>query len=127
MKSTDAFLTCVLECGKDDLSLLENVLYAWEDVLEQMDFPDQWKFNDVIRAVIALGIIEIKEWLDSRLQENISYEERNALMKIDPEEDICIYCNYRDSNVYFCNNSDLYHKYCQPALDYFAANTGFKL
>ena len=128
MTAAENFLTCILECGESDLRLLEDVEYAWEDVMDQMDFPDYHKFNDVIRAVISLGIIDIKEWIENRLEEeSISHEERTILMSLNPDQDIEAFCNYSSSEVYFTRFSKQYHAYCQDILDVFKRKTGFQI
>ena len=128
MTGAEGLLTAILECGEDDLSMLEEVSYAWEDILEQMDFPDCYKFNDVIRTIIDLGIIDIKNWIESRLQEpDLSDSERAALHSLNPDTDIEAYCNYLATRVSFRNKAVIYHRYCEDALEFFHAATGFHI
>lgn len=126
MTAAENFLTAILECGADDLSILENVGYSWDDVLERMDFPTSYGFNDLILSIFELGVRDIKYWIEERLEEpDISSTERSTLMLLDPEEDIEVYCNYTSSCVSFRNRSRVYHKYCEEALKYFHDMTGF--
>lgn len=126
MTTEQSFLTAILECGINDLSILREVNYVWEDILDQMDFPDCHKFNDVIRAIFDLGIIDIKDWIASRLMEpDISVEERSALSSLNPDTDIEAYCNYLASKVSFRSQSKIYHQYCKNALEHFHDMTGY--
>lgn len=128
MTAAENFLTAILGCGADDLSMLENVGYSWEDVLSQMDFPDRYKFNDVIRTVTDLGIIDIKGWIEARLQEpDISDDERTALKSLNPDTDIEMYCNYLSTYVSFKERASVYRKYCRDALEHFRDMTGLAI
>lgn len=125
MTAAENFLTAILGCGADDLSMLENVGYSWEDILSQMDFPDRYQFNDVIRTVTDLGIIDIKDWIEARLQEpDISDDERTALKSLNPDADIEAYCNYLATYVSFKGRANVYRKYCADALEHFRDMTG---
>ena len=67
----DELLRALLNCGYMDLSLLDNVKYSWSDVLEQLDgwLLEELSLNNLMRAVVSVGIIELWEKIDKRVEE----------------------------------------------------------
>ena len=130
----DELLRALLNCGSMDLSLLDNVKYSWFDVLEQLDglSLEDLDFNNLMRAVVSVGIIETKDALFERIEELETQSEINddekaelaALKTLDPDQDIEGYFNCLDTHVYFANNASVYRQYLSDAIDAFENNTG---
>ena len=130
----DELLRALLNCGYMDLSLLDNVKYSWSDVLEQLDgwLLEELSLNNLMRAVVSVGIIELWEKIDKRVEEleaqaeinDDEKVERAALKTLDPDQDIEGYFNCLDTHVYFANNASVYRQYLSDAIDAFENNTG---
>ncbi len=140
MNSKEKLLLAMLSCGTDDLAMLDDVRYDWYEVLEQLDWPDDggFDFNSLMRAVVDLGIIHVKEAVNDRICEleavinerdldEAEEKELTSLRSIDPDDDIRSYHNCLDTNVWIENNADIYEGYLQDALDAFTDNTGLLL
>lgn len=134
IQTAQAFMCTALRCGTLDLNLLDNIEYDWEDVLDRIDWFD-YGFNDVMRAVFDLGIIDIREEVDNRIFELKSFDDRSseedeeleALSKLDPDNDFGSYHNYLDTSIWCEKHADIYHKYMWEALGTFEIRTGFQI
>ena len=134
IQTAQAFMCAALRCGTLDLNLLDDIEYAWEDVLDRIDWFD-YGFNDVMRAVFDLGIIDIREEVDDRIFELKSFDDRSpeedeeleALSKLDPGNDFGSYHNYLDTSIWCEKHADIYHKYMWEALGTFEMRTGFQI
>ena len=71
VNAKDDLLMTVLGCGSLDLEMLEDVHYDFDEVIGQLDgLPLQEAgFNGLMRAVVSVGIIHIREAVDDRLCE----------------------------------------------------------
>lgn len=140
MTGTESLLCEMLSCGSLDLKMLDDVGYDWGKILDQADWPrDDIDFNILMRGVIDLGIIEIRDAVGDRIAELeiIALNERDLdgdeeeelleLRNLDPDNDIESYHNCLDTRVWFEDNGDIYRKYLSKALDKFADNTGFEI
>ena len=103
MTGTQSLLCEMLSCGTLDLELLDRVGYDWDEVLEQLDWPDGegFTFNGLMRAVVGVGIY--------------------------PDQDIEGFFNCLDTHVWFRQNGPVYRRYLSSALDSFEDNVGFFL
>ena len=134
IQTAQAFMCAALRCGTLDLHLLDYIGYDWEDVLDRIDWFD-YGFNDVMRAVFDLGIIDIREEVENRIFELKSFDDRTeeeeeefaALLKLDPDNDFHSYHNYMDTSIWCEHHGDIYDKYMQEALDTFEMRTGFHI
>ncbi len=131
-----ALLCTMLNCGTLDLNMLDDVQYEWNEVLEQMDWPrDGLDFNDVLRAVVDLGIIGIKDWIMTRIrtlnvsayQDADTAKELDMLHSLDPDEDIYASFNLQDTHIWFNSHKDIYLEYLGEALEEFESNTGLSI
>lgn len=140
MTGTQSLLCEMLSCGTLDLELLDRVGYDWDEVLEQLDWPDGegFNFNRLLRAVVDVGIIHLRQAVDDRLCElegtetgreldEDEMEEVEALHHLDPDQDIEGFYNCLDTHVWFRQNSSIYRRYLSSALDSFEDNVGFFL
>lgn len=137
VSARDDLLMTLLGCGSLDLDMLDDVKYNFDDIIDQLDGVSIQNvgFDGLMRAVVDVGIIHIKEALKSRLGElwwnrdndNLSDEEAKelkALEQIDPDNDIRSYHNCLDTNVWFEHNGSVYRAYLSEAVDSFEENTG---
>lgn len=140
MTGTQSLLCEMLSCGTLDLELLDRVGYDWDEVLEQLDWPDGegFTFNGLMRAVVGVGIIRIKQAVDDRICEleavenereldEDEVEEKEALQHLYPDQDIEGFFNCLDTHVWFRQNGPVYRRYLSSALDSFEDNVGFFL
>lgn len=128
----------MLDCGTCDLELLDRVGYSWKEVLDQTDYPgDRLTFNDLMRGVVSVGIINIREAVDDRICEleaipnedldEDEKEELRLLRTLDPDNDIRSYHNCLDTDVWFERNGSIYRRYLPEVIDDFEGNVGFFL
>ena len=140
MTGTQSLLCEMLSCGTLDLELLDRVGYDWDEVLEQLDWPDGegFNFNRLMRAIVDVGIIHIKQAVEDRICEleavenereldGDEAEEMESLRRLDPDQDIEGFFNCLDTHVWFRQNGSIYRRYLSSALDSFEDNVGFFL
>lgn len=136
-------LRTILDCGEMEMINLEYVQYDWDDVLKQIDWPAPGlDFNDVMRGVIALGVIDMCEAIRERRNElemlfdcdgddEAEYieekQELEALGKLNPDTDIECSCNGCCIDVWFKQNESIYRKWLQDEINEFEENTGFDI
>lgn len=140
MNVAQSLLCEMLSCGSMDLELLDRVGYDWDEILDQAEWPSEgFDFNGLMRAVVDVGIIHIKDAVSDRICEleavqlngreldDDEFEEKNALEGLDPDNDIRSYHNCLDTHVWFEHNGSIYRRYLPEALDSFEDNVGFFL
>ena len=140
MTGTQSLLCEMLSCGTLDLELLDRVGYDWDEVLEQLDWPDGegFNFNRLMRAIVDVGIIHIKQAVEDHICEleavenereldEDEAEEMESLRRLDPDQDIEGFFNCLDTHVWFRQNGSIYRRYLSSALDSFEDNVGFFL
>ena len=124
----------IFSCGSSDLELLDDIGYSWDEVLDQMDWPREGlDFNDLLRAIVDLGIIGVKEAVTSRIEtlegmasrDDDEEQELKVLRELRPDDDIRASFNFRDNHVWFERNGSAYRYYLEDAVDEFEENTGF--
>ena len=115
-------LAVLLNCGYADLTTLEDCQYDFGDLVENCQFNfGKVELNALVRTMFDLGIQEIVDIIKERKQDTEDEEERAALDKLDPYEDIQSFHNYLDKN------NNIYKKYLSDALDTFEEKTGFSI
>ena len=140
MTGTQSLLCEMLSCGSLDLELLNRVGYDWDEGLKQLDWPEGegFTFNRLMRAVVDVGIIRIREAVDDRICEleavqnereldDDEAEEMDALHRLDPDQDIEGFYNCLDTHVWFSRNGAVYRRYLERSLDSIEDNVGFFL
>ena len=140
MTGTQSLLCEMLSCGTLDLELLDRVGYDWDEVLEQLDWPDGegLNFNRLMRAIVDVGIIHIKQAVEDRICEleavenereldEDEAEEMESLRRLDSDQDIEGFFNCLDTHVWCRQNGSIYRRYLSSALDSFEDNVGFFL
>lgn len=135
ISNRDDFLMTVLECGRDDLSLLDDVNYDWGNILED-GLSDLRGINGVMYAVFEYGIARINDSISDRIAdlsargEELDIEEKKELEELQtlvPNEDIRSYRNCLDTSVWAENHGAVYRKYLSDALEDFRYGTGFSI
>lgn len=140
MNGAQSLLCEMLSCGEADLGILDRIGYDWEEILDQADWPyDSIDFNDILRAAVSVGIVNIKEALGDRMLEleksqgihgklkPEEAEELKALRGLRPDKDIVGDFNFLATRVCLSNNGPVYRRYIPEALDDFESNVGFFL
>lgn len=135
ISNRDYFLMTVLDCGQNDLSLLDDVNYDWGDILED-GISDLHSINDVMRAVFEYGVFKINDALVDRIsdlsarEKELDIEEKKELADLRtlvPNKDIRSYHNCLDTNVWVESHGTVYRKYLSDALEDFKYGTGFSI
>lgn len=134
------FLLELLQCGEEDLSVLDNVQYPFAEIIEQLeDQPLQTVGLDgLIRAVVDVGIIHLKDAVEDRITElhemqdlglasNKEAREMKHLEALNPDEDIQVDPNAEATTVWFTAHGSIYRRYLQEVIDSFENNTGFSI
>ena len=140
MTGAQRLLCEMLSCGSMDLDMLDFIGYGWDEILDQMDWPREGlDFNDVLRAAVSVGIINLKEAVDEKIlvleaAENIhgmlgpeETEKLEALRRLKPDDDIEGDFNFLATHVWFKSNGPAYRRYLPEAVDNFEDNVGFFL
>lgn len=137
MTGTERMLTALFQCGTEDLRLLNDVQYDWEDVFDFDEFGfDGLNINYVMRRVFEIGFGDILEARDDRICEleaipnereldEDEEEELRLLRNLKPYEDFSSYHNFLDTHVYCDAHGATYKNYLSDALDRFEEDTGF--
>ena len=140
VSAKDDLLMTVLRCGSLDLEMLESVRYDFDEIIGQLDgLPLQEAgFDGLMRAVVDVGIIHLREAVDDRLCEleavhmerewdEYEAEEYRLLELLDPDVDIQSYHNCLDTSAWFERRGEIYREYLSKAIDSFEENTGIPL
>lgn len=146
ISSRDDFLMTLLNCGKSGLKLIDNAGYEWSDVLGLTTGQEltncKLRKRDGAQYIAGLlveyGASQIWSAKESRVHElktisnkrelnGAETKELNALLKLDPIEDIVSCYSSFGVIVWFNENGEIYHKYLGEALASFEKGTGFKI
>ena len=140
MNKANELLREMLSCGNMELEYLEDVGYDWNDVLAQLDWPDcdGISYNRLMRAVVDVGIICIKEAVDARICELEAIpnereldaseeEELTALRTLNPDVDIQCAFNGIDGHIWCEECGSLYLEYLPDTIESFNRNVGYSL
>jgi len=132
---TESLLKTILDCGSEDLSILEDVQYDWADLLKRM-CDETCNLNSLMWMVFQVGYEGIQVAIDDRICEleaivnerpldDYEEEELARLRELDATEDFESYHNYLDTHVWCQKHADTYEEYMMEALETFRDNTGF--
>lgn len=133
-------LMTLFHCGICDLSLLDGIQYDASDVLERLYGYglEELDVNAYVHAAFEIGFLEIQDAVDNRVAElkekrdvegldEDEKEELDNILQLDNNADMASYHNFLDTNAYFVQNGEIYHRYFQDALDKFAYDTDFTI
>lgn len=130
----------MLSCGEMEIESLEDVHFEWHLVLDQLDWPncDGISYGRLMRAVVDVGIIDIKDALNMRIceLEAIPNErdldpdeevELTALQTLNPDQDIQCAFNGIDGHIWCEEFGSIYREYLMDAIEAFNHNVGYDL
>ena len=150
VQGRDLLLSSILGCGYLDLSVLDDCEYDFDEMIEECKFNfGEISLNGLARTMFEMGIRDIEEWINNRIEEikgEMEYfyfedgeneeddeeymmlrEELEELEELKPWEDIESFHNYLDTSIYFVDNEETYNTYCGEALKEFEENTGYSI
>ena len=150
VQGRDLLLSSILGCGYLDLSVLDDCEYDFDEMVEECKFNfGEISLNGLARTMFAMGIRDIEEWINNRIEEikgEMEYfyfedgeneeddeeymmlrKELEELEELKPWEDIESFHNYLDTSIYFIDNGETYNTYCEEALKEFECNTGYSI
>ena len=146
MTKQQEILTNLLNCGTEDLELLEDIEYDLDDILEYLKKSDDFNINSIFREVFMKGASDLEEAFENQkeeIKEQILNEMRIHmfdLMKYDelandlelldsdklkPTRDLNYYVNYLDTHVYM-KHIDFYRRYMPDVVDEIESNMGWE-
>ena len=153
MTKQQEILTNLLNCGTEDLKLLEDIEYDLDDILEYLKESGDFNINSIFREVFKKGAIDLnyafrereeeireqildemkaakEEYPDYDLENDEDYQtlvnDLNLLNneKLNPIEDLDYYLNYYDTHVYM-PHIDFYKRYMPDVVDEIETNMGW--
>lgn len=137
MTGSKRFLVSLLGCGTDDLILLDDVGYDWDEILagEREVFTD---INEVMALVFQYGLEQMQQSINDRIceLEAITNEreltldeatELGVIRLLNAEEDFAVYRNFKDTHVSCEHNSEIYAMWCREEIAAFVTGTGFSI
>lgn len=142
ISTAETWLSTILDCGYCDISILDDVGYDIEEIINNLKCSNDLSLNSITREIFRKGIYELKEALKNKIlevrKEMECYEinskeheelvyELEQLSLCDPDEDICWYCNCMDTSIYFVNNGEIYREYLENEISSIENNMGFKI
>lgn len=154
MTKQEEILTNLLDCGTDDLKLLEDIEYDLYDILEYLKEYVSFNINTIFREVFKKGAIDLNYAFRKReeeIREQILEEMQTAKNeypdydfendeeyqtfvndldlldsgKLCPMEDLDYYLNYQDTHVYM-EHIEFYRKYMSDVVDTIETNMGWE-
>ena len=154
MTKQEEILTNLLDCGTEDLKLLEDIKYDLYDILEYLKEYGSVNINSIFREVFDKGAIDLnyafieqkdeireqileemqtakEEYPDYDLEKDEDYQELvNDLdlldnEKLNPMEDLDYYLNWQDTHVYM-EHIEFYRKYIPDVVDTIETNMGWE-
>lgn len=140
MTNRDKALTAFLECGTDDLGVLDDIGYDVGKIIEKLyEEGLRPSLNAITSTVFRMGVDELTALLSEEirnaheeLEANPDYEETVALNErlfalgqLNPNDDIEWFCNCLDTSVRFTQNEELYRMYLADAIETVEGRMGF--
>ena len=137
----DALLCSAINCSYDDLTLLEDCKYDFNEMIAVCIV--RWgglNFNTLTRVMFDFGLRDIEQYINDRIceLEAIANERQldedeefklEALRKLNPFVDINSVHNCIDTTIWIDNEESkkTYAMYLSEALDHFYEMTGFEI
>ena len=127
MTNAESWLCAILECGVDDLAILDTKYNYGELVDECKGAYDTISLSHLVSTIVERGCRDLQYAIEWRLWEQIDNDEYEMLDGLDPWMDIELQFNYLDTEVRFTRHEDIYKKYMFEACEKFMEDTGFSL
>lgn len=129
MINQNSVLMAVLECGTDDLSILDDIGYDLGDIVEGLIAGGiRPTLNAITGEVFRRGVEELTQRINDRLcepEDGDNDEAKAELQILNPKKDINWFCNCLDTHVYFVKNEEIYREYLPEAIKDIEDNMGF--
>ena len=144
-EKVEEILMVLLECGSQDLHILNDVGYSLGDIVEELVADGiKPKLNAITDEIFRRGQCELVAAVEDAIEERKDQqadtddteegeaeydrlqEEIDELESLDPEEDMEWFCNCIDTSCWFCNNEEIYRKYIPEAISNIEDNMGFE-
>ena len=133
----EMWLCSILQCGTDDLQIID-CGYEYDEIMQDcIDTYGRIELNALSCCIVNKGRDELQEAITERINELEEYmdedecfdrnDEYQALLLLDPYDDIEEYHNYIDTSVWFKQYADEYRKYLPKAVEMFEEHTGYAL
>lgn len=115
MSNQNVVLKAILECGTDDLLVLDDIGYDLEDIVDDLTAEGvKPTLNAITGTVFRKGVEELTQLISDRLcepGEDDSEEVLAAIRSLNPEKDIGWFCNCLDTHIYFQENETIYREH----------------
>lgn len=141
LTTQECVMTKILDCGTADLSLLDDINYDLDDILDSLMENNCLSLNGIFQEVFIKGAEELQEEFKNQKEdikaeilykieenetENLTETEEHkefisdlALLEsgdLQPENDLEFYLNYQDTHV-FMKHIEFYRRYMENTVD----------
>lgn len=141
LTTQECVMTKILDCGTADLSLLDDINYDLDDIIDSLMENNCLSLNGIFQEVFIKGAEELQEEFKNQKEdikaeilykieenetENLTETEGHkelisdlALLEsgdLQPENDLEFYLNYQDTHV-FMKHIDFYRRYMENTVD----------
>lgn len=129
MSNQNVILKAILECGTDDLCVLDDIEYDLGDIVDGL-LAEGIKptLNAITGKVFRKGVEELTQLISDRLcepGEDDSEEALSAIRSLSPEKDIGWFCNCLDTHIYFQENERIYREHLADEISQVEESMGF--
>lgn len=137
MVNQNAVLKAVLECGTDDLRMLDDIGYDLGEMVEEMIAEGiKPTLNTILSDVFRRGVEELEQLINDRICEleaacserDLDEDEETALevlRDLTPRRDISWFCNCQDTRIRFDENEEIYREYLSEEISKVEDYMGF--
>lgn len=141
LTTQECVMTKILDCGTADLSLLDDINYDLDDIIDSLMENNCLSLNGIFQEVFIKGAEELQEEFKNQKEdikaeilykieenetENLTETEEHkelisdlALLasgELKPEDDLSYYLNYQDTHV-FMKHIEFYRRYMENTVD----------
>lgn len=141
LTTQECVMTKILDCGTADLSLLDDINYDLDDIIDNLMENNCLSLNGIFQEVFIKGAEELQEEFKNQKEdikaeilykieenetENLTETEEHkelisdlALLEsgdLQPENDLEFYLNYQDTHV-FMKHIEFYRRYMENTVD----------
>ena len=141
LTTQECVMTKILDCGTADLSLLDDINYDLDDIIDSLMENNCLSLNGIFQEVFIKGAEELQEEFKNQKEdikaeilykieenetENLTETEEHkelisdlALLEsgdLQPENDLEFYLNYQDTHV-FMKHIEFYRRYMENTVD----------
>lgn len=126
MTKKDEILCTILDCGQDDLSMIEDIEYDLDSIIEELLYDGILSLNSIFGKVFSIGQTELSDVLDVKLRKDCDEDDNiDELSSLNPLVDIT-WCTNRLYTQIFLKNYDTYMQYFDKTIKNIEYKMGFK-